>query len=166
MTPSADVPANLADALGGLVPLAIAELRGSTFQERRAYLAGAADIIASKADQMMFHNTKRVRAASTPGVLPAIVRGLAVGAYQPGGATILGVHACAHPHPWCPATTTRPACCTCDPAACTATIASGSCPGTTACAWCGNGCPRADTDTPCCAPTHVMGRLVRIRDAA
>jgi hypothetical protein len=159
--PTADFAANLTDTLAGLVPLAVAELRGSTFKQRRAYLAGAADIIASRADQMMFQSPKKARAASSPGVLPALVRGVAVGAYQPGGVTVLGVHASVHPHPWCPASATRPPCCTCDPAHCTATAMDGDCRAVNpqACAWCRNGCPNAGTGSPCCAPAHPMGRL-------
>jgi hypothetical protein len=92
----ADIAGHLGDALAALVPLAIAELEGSTFEQRRTYLAGAADIIASRADQMMFHDPRKARAGSSPGVLPALVRGVAVLAYQPGGVTVFGLHFCVH----------------------------------------------------------------------
>lgn len=151
----ADLSAGLREALAGLVPLAIAELRGTTFEQRRERVAGTADLIASSADEMMFNSRKK-----PTGVLAAIALGIAVGAYQPGGVTVLGLHACAHPHPWCPASTTRPPCCTCE-SACTATAVHGGCPDTSRCAWCANGCPTADTGTPCCVPkTPIFGRLV------
>jgi hypothetical protein len=153
----ADVGANLSEALAALVPLAIAELRGTTFEQRRARVAGAADLIASSADQMMFGKGKKAT-----GVLAAIVNGVAVGAYQPGGISVLGVHACAHPHPWCPASARRSPCCTCDPATCTTTTTNGTCPDASQCRWCANGCPNAYTGAPCCAPTHVTGQLVLV----
>ena len=151
--PVADVYANLREALAALVPMGIAELRGSTFEQRRRHIEGCADLIACKADGMMFSGKKR----QPTGVLPAIVRGMAVLAYQPGGVTALGVHACADPHPWCPATSRRPSCCTCDRDACTATDAEGACPDSGGCAWCGNGCPNAEA---CCSPVHAWGRFV------
>ncbi|MEV8636556.1 hypothetical protein AB0395_33405 [Streptosporangium sp. NPDC051023] len=151
----ADIFANTREALASLVPLAIAELRGTTFEQRRARIEGAADLIASKADQMMFGGKNK----KATGVFAAVAMGVAVGAYQPGGITVFGLHACAHSHPWCPASSARPPCCTCE-STCTATAITGGCPDTSRCAWCANGCPRADTETPCCVPTSVMGRLV------
>ncbi|MBB2914900.1 hypothetical protein FHS43_006212 [Streptosporangium becharense] len=150
----ADTSASLREALATLVPLNIAALRGTTFEQRRERVAGAADLIAGKADQMMFGTGK-----TATGVLSALAMGIAVGAYQPGGVTVLGVHACADPHPWCPASATRPVCCACGPT-CTAAALDGGCPDTSRCAWCANGCPNADSGSPCCTPTHVMGRFV------
>ncbi|MDH2425758.1 hypothetical protein [Sphaerisporangium sp. TRM90804] len=141
----------LAEVLAGTVPLAIHELRGATFEERRARAAGGVDLICTQADEMMYGK-------KPTGVLTAIITGVAACAYQPGGVTILGLHACTHPHPGCPASATRPPCCTCDPERCTAPAATGRCPAPEGCAWCRNGCSTADGH--CCAPTNPMGRLV------
>lgn len=153
--PLAGVRANTRLALAALIPPEIAELRGWTFEERQRHIAGAVELIGGEADQMMFASN---RGRKPSGVLPALVRGMAVLAYQPGGVTVLGVHACAVPHPWCPASLRRPPCCTCDPGACTATAMGGRCPDSGGCGWCGNGC----TGTPCCTRARPLGWLALV----
>ncbi|WP_433259245.1 hypothetical protein ACQPYK_49610 (plasmid) [Streptosporangium sp. CA-135522] len=137
-------------ALLGLLPLLIAEFKNTTFEERRDPAAADAQTIASRADQLMFPDPK----AKLSGVLTSIARGLAIGAYQPGGITVLGIHACVYAHPHCPATPgERPSCCTCDPGQC-ATGTGRACPQE--CSWCANGC---STDGACCPPPCPLGRI-------
>ncbi|MFF4417509.1 hypothetical protein ACFYY8_33710 [Streptosporangium sp. NPDC001559] len=149
----ADTYANLQGALLGLVPLAIAELRGTTFEQRQERVAADADLIATQADEMMFGKGKKAT-----GVLSATALGIAVGAYQPGGVTVLGLHACVHPHPGCPAPgAQRAECCVCDPT-CTAHRPDGAC--LQECGWCANGC----ADDECCAtPVPLFGRIVLLK---
>ncbi|QFG25437.1 hypothetical protein [Actinomadura sp. WMMB 499] len=84
------------DALLMLTPLAILEMRVVPFETRKEIASEAADIIASKADQLMYTPGKN------PGVLGHLARGFAALAYQEGGVTALGLHACAEPHIECP----------------------------------------------------------------
>jgi hypothetical protein len=123
------------DALVALVPMRIAELRSTTFEQRKKLSEGITDIIASQADQLMFASHK------SPGVLPKLVTGVAVLAYQPGGVTTLGFHACVYPHPGCPLDEGRPRCCQCEDKTCD---------------WCRNGC-RFGRDL-CCIPVPPFGR--------
>ncbi|MER7131216.1 hypothetical protein [Streptosporangium saharense] len=150
----ADTYANLQGALLALVPMTIAELRGTTFEQRQERVAGAADLIATQADEMMFGKGKKAT-----GVLSATALGAAVGAYQPGGVTALGLHACVYPHPYCPAPgARRAACCTCD-STCTAAAPDGTCPRRD-CDWCANGCAEGG----CCAtPIPLFGRVVLLQ---
>ena len=138
---------NLRLALLALIPLAIAELRRTTFAERRVLAEQAARTVAEKADQMMF------AAGKQSGVLGPLAQGMAALAYQPGGVTALGVHACAHPHPGCPTRTVRPPCCTCG--------GDGN-SDDQACAWCSKGCPAAESGTQCCAVASPFGRVVGV----
>ena len=145
-------------ALEGLIPLHIAEMRKLPFNVRQDRAARDGRLLASDADKLLHTPAKR------PGVLTALARGMAALAYQPGGATAVGIHACAHPHPYCPASAARPACCICDPATCTANVPGGDCVNPKACAWCTSGCPAADnTVRPCCSPHPIWGR-VRVLD--
>lgn len=147
---------NVQAALAGLVPLAVADLARTTFEERAAYAEGAVELIAGHADQLMFASSR----SKPTGVLSAIARSLAVLAYQPGGVTALGVHACTRPHPGCAASSRRPGCCVCGPDGCDITPGGPPCP-VGECAWCRAGC--SDTGD-CCGPAHPMGRF-RILDA-
>ncbi|WP_329242829.1 hypothetical protein OG417_44810 [Actinoallomurus sp. NBC_01490] len=144
---------NIQVALEGLIPLHIAEMRNHSFETRKELAEADGQRIASHADKLLYTPGKR------PRVLSALARGIAALAYQPGGITTLGIHACAHPHPQCPASTTRPPCCTCDPRACTANLTDGTCTNQAACAWCINGCPAADHPAQlCCSPQTTWGR--------
>ncbi|MFC4048339.1 hypothetical protein ACFOY4_01475 [Actinomadura syzygii] len=87
---------NIRSALLMLVPLAIAELAVVPLEMRREIAEEAGDIIAGKADQLMFASDNK------PGVLGPMARGFAALAYQPGGVTALGLHACTEPHSECP----------------------------------------------------------------
>jgi hypothetical protein len=146
-------------ALSGLVPLRILELRGTSFEQRRELVAGAAELIGSRADEMMFASHRK-----SSGVFSTLVGAFAVLAFQPGGVTALGVHACAFPHPWCPAVLARPGCCTCDPEVCGATRPGGECADVERCGWCSNGCPAAETGAGCCGPVHPAGRFVIVHE--
>ncbi|MER7126669.1 hypothetical protein [Micrococcus luteus] len=86
-----------------------------------------------------------------------LTRVLACFAWQPGGFTALGLHACARPHPSCLAPAARPGgCCVCG-ADCTTAQADGACPQQ-GCAWCANGCE-------CCSHPSPFGRIVLLREA-
>src|SRR5437868_6723969 len=144
---------NIRAALEFLVPMNIAEIRSLSFEERRARAAQDGQIIAEHADKLMYAPRKQ------PGVLPALARGMAALAYQPGGVQAAGIHACVHPHPGCPVSTKRPSCCICDPHACTVIEGDGECVDD-ACAWCTNGCPAADRpEQSCCSPPGRWGRI-------
>lgn len=87
-----------------------------------------------------------------------LTRILACLAWQPGGATALGLHVCARPHPHCPARgAQRAACCVCA-AACTAAQPAGTCPQPE-CGWCANGCE-------CCSSPAPFGRIVLLKQEA
>jgi hypothetical protein len=149
---------NMRYALEGLIPLHIAEMRNLPINVRRDRAARDGRLLASDADKLLYAPGRR------PGVLPALARGMAALAYQPGGVTAVGIHACAHPHPYCPASAARPACCPCDPRTCTADVTGGDCATPKTCAWCTSGCPAADrTAQPCCSPHPLWGR-VRLLD--
>jgi hypothetical protein len=74
-----------------LVPLAIAELRGLTGEERKALADKDAQLIAEKADRLMFQTPS----SRSSGVLAAVARALGTLSFLPGGVTAFGVHACA-----------------------------------------------------------------------
>ncbi|QXJ25944.1 hypothetical protein AGRA3207_007513 [Actinomadura graeca] len=93
---------NIRTALQALIPQAIAELQEVSFEQRRARAAAASQIIAERADRLMF------AARSRPGVLGPLAEGLAVLAFQPGGVTALGLHACTAPHIGCPSAAAGP----------------------------------------------------------
>lgn len=78
--------------LGGLVPIAIAELsRMSPY--RRAQLAEAAvDVVASTGDALTSGRVDRHSRDGRRRLLPAMARGLAALAYCPGGVTWCGQH--------------------------------------------------------------------------
>lgn len=133
---------NIRLALLMLVPLAITELAGLSFETRQKIAEEAGDLISGKADQLMYASSQE------PGVLGPMARGFAALAYQPGGVTALGLHACVLPHPGCPAITRRPSCCSCD----------GD-----VCAWCTNGCPAAGTEDPCCTSNPPFGRICEVK---
>lgn len=148
----------LSTMLAVAVPLEIQRLRLWSVQQRHELVRDAAQMVAEHGDDLMYGGRHCKDAFA------AVVRALAVGAYQPGGvstgcgyrpgrppepdeAGVLG-HWCVYPHPWCPATRGQaaPPCCVCDAAACTVTQArDGDCPDPAACPWCTNGC------TPGCA---------------
>lgn len=84
-----DVRGKLKLTLQALVPLAMFELAGTTFEQRQAAAAGASRVIGEHGDDLMFGGRRG------PDALNAVVRALAVLAYQPGGVTFAGLHFCA-----------------------------------------------------------------------
>ncbi|MGW7001335.1 hypothetical protein ACWGCW_00560 [Streptomyces sp. NPDC054933] len=103
---------NLLAILHGLVPLHIARLQNDPRALDRARdTAGAiADTIAGSGDRLTapgnFQGPKEQ--ASRRQALNALVRALALGAYQPGGITWSGAHWCVRPHDHCPNRPQRP----------------------------------------------------------
>lgn len=85
-TQQADV---LAISLSAFVPLAIAEMRGWTDEQRWQASRGLADTIGAKGDVLQYGGKGCAE------VWGALTRGLAIGAYQPGGITFAGQHWCA-----------------------------------------------------------------------
>ncbi len=81
--------ANLRLALQAAVPLEIMELAGASFEERQNAAVGASRSIGEHGDQLMFGGKRG------PEAFTAVVRGLAVLAYQPGGVTFADLHFCA-----------------------------------------------------------------------
>ncbi|GHE33268.1 hypothetical protein GCM10017673_40250 [Streptosporangium violaceochromogenes] len=140
------------------VPLLIARLREVDDELRQTQIAAAVDAARYLTgvvtdEDLQFGGKKCVRGFAE------LARSMACLAYQPGGVTVLNLHACAHPHPYCPAPGARPAaCCTCGPG-CTAAHPDGACPDN-GCGWCGNGC---NTTGPCCATlVPPFGRIVTL----
>jgi hypothetical protein len=84
-------PPALLPALEVSVPLFIAELRGTSHWQRVSLAREDADQIAAHGDALMFRGTKKGQAARS---FNALARGLAIGAYQPGGITFAGRHWC------------------------------------------------------------------------
>lgn len=76
-------------ALEASVPLKIADLAHWPVEARIRHTDGCADIIAAQGDALQYGG-KGCREA-----FGAVVRALAVGAYQPGGITFAGRHWCA-----------------------------------------------------------------------
>ncbi|MEV1178594.1 hypothetical protein [Nonomuraea sp. NPDC049784] len=144
-------PWMLQTPLLALVPQAIHEMRPLSFAERQAIATECSQTIAERSDRLMFPTP----GGKPSGVLAALARGFAAAAYQPGGITTLGIHACVFAHPGCPALDEqhRPPCCTCGPGACSA-MAAAACER---CTWCANGC---STDGTCCPPRSTFGRVV------
>lgn len=94
---------NLLCALEGLVPMFVLEMRDWTFEERRDSLD--VEAVTCTADVLMYPSgpkrRKDEREASVR-ALGALARGLAVGAFSPGGVTFAGLHFCVRPHCSCP----------------------------------------------------------------
>lgn len=78
------------------VPLTIAEVADWTFEQRQAAAREASAMVAHHGDHLLYGGRH------TAETFNALARGLAVGAYQPGGVTFAGAHWCVHPHPGCP----------------------------------------------------------------
>lgn len=91
--------ANMRTALIGLIPLWIAELAILPAESRYDRCAGDADNIAQNADRLLYPEGRRMQDS---GVLNSVARGLALGAFQPGGVTLVRIHACVEPHEDCP----------------------------------------------------------------
>lgn len=96
----------LADTLQVAVPLRINELHRLRPDERderiRRWAQEAADIVAQHGDKLMFRDRHSRRGIGTAGVFDALARGLAAGAWVPGGVTWAGLHWCTQPHDQCP----------------------------------------------------------------
>lgn len=86
----------LATVLDALVPMSILGMAGMTHTDRMAM--ADVDAVTGHADVLI------AGGRSEPGVDPmaALVRGIAVCAYAPGGVTIFGRHWCASAHEGCP----------------------------------------------------------------
>jgi hypothetical protein len=76
-------------ALSAAVPLKIADLADYSPDARARLAVGCADAIAAHGDDLQYGGADCVPAFA------ALARGLAVGAYQPGGITFAGTHWCA-----------------------------------------------------------------------
>ena len=76
--------------LQAAVPLFITELRGTSHWQRVSLAREDAAQIAAHGDALMFRSKKGETARS----FNALARGLAIGAYQPGGITFAGQHWC------------------------------------------------------------------------
>jgi hypothetical protein len=79
---------NLPLALQTAVPLEIMQLADATYEQRRTLAQGASRVVGSQGDDLMFGGKHGADAFA------ALVRGLAVLAYQPGGVTFTGLHFC------------------------------------------------------------------------
>lgn len=79
----------LSVSLQAAVPLLIAEMREVSDEHRLQLARRAVDVICEHGDDLQFGG-KHCAAAFN-----AVARGLAAGAYQPGGITFLGLHWCA-----------------------------------------------------------------------
>jgi hypothetical protein len=82
-------PPALLPTLALAVPLRIEELRLRTFEERAALASGAVRELAEHGDNVLFPGPRKGDSARAFG---ALVTGLAVGAYQPGGVSFAGLH--------------------------------------------------------------------------
>lgn len=89
------------DALAALTPLHIAELSRLDDQERQAQAQEDARQIAERADTLFRSGKWRPKPGG--GALNSIARGIANLAYQAGGVTAVGIHACVQAHEDCPA---------------------------------------------------------------
>jgi len=78
-------------ALMASVPLFIEQLRDTTPDERVILGRDQAHIIAHSGDNILYRSKKRGETATA---FNALARGLAIGAYQPGGVTFAGIHFC------------------------------------------------------------------------
>ena len=83
-------PPALFPALEVSVSLFITELRGTSHWQRVALAHEDAAQIAAHGDALMFRSKKGETARS----FNAVARGIALGAYQPGGITVFGRHWC------------------------------------------------------------------------
>jgi hypothetical protein len=83
------MPSTLGTALAAAVPLRIVELASSSDEQRLALVAGTVDTICTHGDDLLFGG-KHCKET-----FAALVRALAVAAYQPGGITFAGRHWCA-----------------------------------------------------------------------
>lgn len=84
----------LQPSLEAAVPLRIHELRKSSFEMRQRMAADAAQVVAEKGDLIMFKEPKEKRSTreARKSAFNALVTGLAIGAFQPGGVTAFGLH--------------------------------------------------------------------------
>lgn len=82
---------SLVIALEAAVPLHIVDLRDRTPEQRVAIAQRCADEVAHRGDILQFGGPKRGEVAD---VFNHLARGLACGAYQPGGITFAGKHWC------------------------------------------------------------------------
>jgi len=82
-------PAALGPALEAAVPLWIAELAGSTFEERARRAHRCAQVVAEKGDLILYRSR---RPGGTAESFNALAEGLACAAFQPGGVTAFGSH--------------------------------------------------------------------------
>ncbi|GCD99882.1 hypothetical protein [Embleya hyalina] len=90
---------NLVDFLLGFVPWRIYELRSASEGEREAIRVMALDLIAHYGDILQYggKQTEKRRESRV-----ALMSAVALLALQPGGISVLGIHACAEPHDSCP----------------------------------------------------------------
>ncbi|GAB1646875.1 hypothetical protein [Krasilnikovia sp. MM14-A1259] len=95
-TPGATFPDVLPIALEMAVPLHIGRLRHVDAARRMAEAADAATVIGSHGDDLQYGGKHCADAFN------ALARGLAIGAYQPGGITFAGMHWCTTIHEGCP----------------------------------------------------------------
>jgi hypothetical protein len=90
----------LIPALAVAVPLWIHELQQLTGdtrdQQLRAWAAATVDQVCERGDILQFSGGKKGQTAEA---FNALARGLAAGAYVPGGITFAGLHWCVEPHP-------------------------------------------------------------------
>lgn len=86
----------LALSLGAAVPIAIADMTGWSDQERLHASRGLADVICEHGDVLLYGGGgERRQRKDCAAAFAALVRALAIGAYQPGGITFAGSHWCA-----------------------------------------------------------------------
>lgn len=102
----ADTEFLLRTSLQAGVPLLIAELKACTAAERDARIRGwakdGAEAVAHRGDTLMF----RGKPGATAPVWTALARGVAAGAFMPGGITVFGDHWCVD-HDQCRGATTN-----------------------------------------------------------
>lgn len=84
-------------ALQAAVPLHIVFMRDWTARERLDRARWAADEVAAHGDVLLFGGERGAAA----GAFNALAKGLAVGAYQPGGIDFAGLHWCVDTHELC-----------------------------------------------------------------
>lgn len=99
----------LRDVQGGLaflVPITIAEFRPLTVEARMVRAGEDSSNIAHNADQLIRGQADRRSRKNS--VLASVARAMAIGAFNPGGITFLGVHACDEPHEDCPGGNLKP----------------------------------------------------------
>lgn len=81
----------LMETLALAVPLWMLDLYYRTPEQRCAIARRCSQVLAERADNLMFGNKKK---GETAQVFNALAEGLAVAAYQPGGVTFAGRHWC------------------------------------------------------------------------